>query len=376
MAAVSQDLRQAHTKEGTMERRTFSIGLLASGLSTAFASRSARAAAAPSVIRIGYPSVGIGNRPIVGGTPPSTVHLRGLLEEEFKAEGVKIQWNFLRGAGPAVNELFANGLADFGFGLGDLPSIIGHAGGLKTRVLAAGGIRQNTYLAVPSDSSVTSIKELRGKKVAFQKGTNLQLAIAKILDANGITEKDIRALNMDNSTAKTALITKDVDAMFGQNDLLALRDQGTAKIIFTTRDSDPRFLRHSSLVASQEFIDKYPDITHRVVKNLVLAGKWISDQEAAPAPVYQLWSKSGTPFSNYKEDYQGSSLKLKASPLIDDYFSAQYRKAITDSLRFGLIKNEFSFDSWVEPRFLKQVLKEQNLESYWRQYDNTGKPKS
>jgi sulfonate transport system substrate-binding protein len=363
-------------KESTMKRRTFNFGLLAAGLSTAFTSRSAFASAAPSIIRIGFPSVGIGNRPIVGGSPPSTVHLRGLLEEEFKAEGIKIQWNFLRGAGPAVNELFANGLADFGFGLGDLPSIIGHSGGLKTRLLAAAGIRQNSYLAVPADSGVTSIKELRGKKVAYQKGTNIQLAVAKILEANGIGEKDIRALNMDNATAKSALITKDVDAMFGQNDLIALRDQGTAKIIFTTRDADPRFLRHSSLVANQDFIDKYPDITHRVVKNLVLASKWISDQDATPAPVFQLWTKSGTPFSNYKEDYVGSSIKLKASPLIDDYFTSQYRKAIVDSHRFGLIKNEFAFDSWVEPSFLNQVLKEQNLESYWRQYDNSGKPKS
>ena len=63
----------------------------------------------------------------------------------------------------------------------------------------------------------------------------------------------------------------------GQNDS-SPGDQGTAKIIFTTRDADPRFLRHSSLVATQDFIDKYPEITHRVVKNLVLAAKWISDR--------------------------------------------------------------------------------------------------
>lgn len=49
--------------------------------------------------------------------------LQGLLEEELKADGIKIQWNYLRGAGPTVNELFANGLIDFGFALGDLPSI-------------------------------------------------------------------------------------------------------------------------------------------------------------------------------------------------------------------------------------------------------------
>lgn len=198
-----------------MKRSAFIRGLLSASALSLLGERTARAAS-PSVIRIGVPGVGIGNRPIIGGSSVATVALRGLLEEEFKAEGIKIQWNFLRGAGPAVNELFANGLADFGWGLGDLPSIIGRAGGLKTRILAASGIRQNTYLAVPADSSLNSIKDLRGKKVAVFKGTNAQLAIAKILEGNGFAEKDIRSINMDNNTARLALTTKDIDAAFGK----------------------------------------------------------------------------------------------------------------------------------------------------------------
>lgn len=358
-----------------MKRSAFIKGLLSVSALSLLGERSARAAA-PSVIRIGVPGVGIGNRPIIGGSNVATVALRGLLEEEFKAEGIKIQWNFLRGAGPAVNELFANGLADFGWGLGDLPSIIGHAGGLKTRILSAGGVRQNTYLAAPSDSSISSIKDLKGKKVAIFKGTNAQLAIAKILEGNGLSEKDIRAINMDNNTARLALTTKDIDAAFGNADFLQLRDQGVAKIVYTTRGGDPRFLKHSSLIGSQSFIDQYPEITQRLVNKLVAASKWQSDQEASPAPVFQLWAKSGTQFSNYKEDFTGSSIKVKASPLIDEYFLSQYKRAIGDSKRFGLIKNEFSLEAWIEPKFLNQALKSQNLETYWQRYDVEGKPKA
>src|SRR6478752_187940 len=358
-----------------MKRSAFIRGLLSVSALSLLGERTARAAS-PSVIRIGVPGVGIGNRPIIGGSNVATVALRGLLEEEFKAEGIKIQWNFLRGAGPAVNELFANGLADFGWGLGDLPSSIGHGGGLKTRILSAGGIRQNTYLAVPADSSVNSIKELRGKKVAIFKGTNAQLAIAKILEGNNIAEKDLRAINMDNNTARLALTTKDVDAAFGNSDFLSLRDQGVAKIIYTTRGGDPRFLKHSSLIGSQSFIDQYPDITQRVVNKLVEASKWLSDQEAAPTPVYQLWAKSGTQFSNYKEDFSGASIKQKSSPLLDEYFSSQYKRAIADSKRFGLIKNDFSFDAWIEPKFLNQSLKTLKLETYWQRFDAEGKPKA
>lgn len=358
-----------------MKRISSWLTVLWAALVISLTSASAHADA-PSVIRIGFPGVGVGNRPIVGGSNITTVHLRGLLEEEFKADGIQIKWNFLRGAGPALNELFANGLVDFGFGQGDLPSIIGHAGGLNTRVLAAAGIRQNTYLAVPADSSIKTIQDLKGKKVAIFKGTNIQLAVARILEGSGLTEKDIRAINMDTATTKAALITKDIDAAFGGNDLLALRDQGTARIVYTTRGGDPRLLKHSTLLASQDFITKYPAITKRVVKVLVQASKWVSDQEATPTPVYQLWTKSGIPFSNYKEDFDGAaSIKTRSSPLIDEYVSAQYKKAISDAKRFGLIKNEFSFEAWADPTFLKQVLKELNLEHYWQEYDASGKPK-
>ena len=75
--------------------------------------REARAEDKPDVIRIANPGVGIGNRPVVGGSAWSLVHLRGMLEDEFAPDGIKVSWTFLRGAGPAVNELYANQLTDF-----------------------------------------------------------------------------------------------------------------------------------------------------------------------------------------------------------------------------------------------------------------------
>ena len=49
---------------------------------------------------------------------------------------------------------------------------------------------------------------------------------------------------------------------------------------------------------------------------------------------------------------------------------------ITDAKRFGLIKNDISFDAWVDTTFLKQALQELNLEHYWQEYDANGKPKN
>jgi len=326
----------------------------------------------PSEIRIAFPGVGSGNRPFVGGHSTAVVHLKGLLEEEFRKDGIKVTWTFLRGAGPAVNELYANGLVDFSL-LGDLPSIVGRASGLETKVLAATAIRGNTYLAVPSDSAIQGVKDLKGKRVAIFKGTNLQLAVAKILEAHGLREQDIKAINMDQASARAALITKDVDAVFGDYSYFQLRDQGVARIVYSTL-GDPRYLRHCSFIGSASFVKQYPEIAKRVVKQLVLAAKWISDNEGAPTQIYQLWAKSGFPYSTFKEDNKGQSLKLLASPLVDPYLTAQYKQQIADAKRFGLIKNSFEFDSWVDLRPLAAALKELGLENYWEPIGVSGKP--
>ena len=317
----------------------------------------------PSAVRVSYPGVGIGNRPVVGGSSFAVLSLRGQLEDEFKADGVKVPWTFLRAAGPAVNELYANGLTDFSL-LGDLPSIVGRASGLKTRILA-GSVKTNLFIAVPSDSPIQSIKDLKGKKFAVFKGTCLQLSANRILEANGLTEKDLRAINMDNATAKAALTTKDVDAMIGLSDVLALRDQGVARVIYSTK-GDPRFTCNSTIVGSDDFIRKYPAYTKRLVRQYVLASKWLADQEKDPSEAYRLWAKSGTPFSIYKEDWGGESIKEKNSPLVDPYTIARYKSSIADAKRYGLIKNSFEFEPWVDTSFLNAVLKDEKLEGFWK----------
>lgn len=330
---------------------------------------------APTVIRMVFPGVGVGNRPVTGGSSVSTMHLKGMLEDEFKKDNIQITWSFLRGAGPATNELYANGLADFSL-LGDLPSIIGHSGGLKTRVLAATAIRGKTYIFVPTGSTVTSVKDLRGKKVAIFKGTNIQLTANKILEKFGLKESDIRAINMDTSTAKAAMATGDIDAAFGWTEYLSLRDQGLARMLYSTDETDPFSFRHCSFIGSEDFIKKYPEITKRVVKTLVLAAKWLSDQDANPAPAFQLWTRSGVTFANFKEDQGATSLKVLSSPLLDEYLVAQYDKNIEEAKRYGLIRNTFRFEDWEEPRFLQEVLKELNLQNYWAPYGADGKPKA
>jgi sulfonate transport system substrate-binding protein len=331
----------------------------------------ARAEGKPKEIRIGFPSVGVGNRPIATGSALATAHLRGAFEEEFKPDGIEIKWNFLRGAGPAVNELYANNLLDFST-LGDLPSVIGRSSGLQYRVLAGASVRGQIYVSVPADSPVQSIKDLKGKRVAVAKGTATHLAGVKIFEQFGIAENEIKLINMDVNAAQLAIVTRDIDAAIGSQDYLRLRDQGVSRVVFTTRGGNVDLTSNSTFLGNENFIKQYPELTKRVLKVLVKSAKWLS--ETPNTQIYQLWTKSGTTFSSFREDLQGEDFKYRYSPLIDPYLEARYKFQIEQAKRLKLLRQGFSYEAWVEPKYLKEALKELNLENYWQPRGLDGKP--
>jgi sulfonate transport system substrate-binding protein len=356
-----------------MKRWLFRWALVLSVFGLCIAIARTSAAGTPSVIRMGYPGVGIANRPAASGSVTATMHLLGMLEDEFRKDGIRIEWTFLPTAGPGVNELFSNGLLDFSY-LGDLPSVIGRSSGLHYRFLACGSVRGNSYVLVPPESQIQSVADLRGRTVSVQKGTAGHLMALKILEKFGLEERDVRLVNMDSNTAKSALITKSIDAAFGSYDWLALRDQGAGRIIYTTTGGDPNLTSNGSFIGSEDFIHEHPDLTERVVKVYVQAAKWLADNAANPSTIYRLWSKSGFTFASLQEDWKGDDLKYRVSPLIDPYLVARYKLQIGESKRLRLTRRLFNFEDFVDTSFLSQALKDLKLENFWRPRGLDGSP--
>jgi sulfonate transport system substrate-binding protein len=327
----------------------------------------------PLVIHVGYAAIGVDNRPYAEGTSAATARAGEFLEKEFaKDPDIKIEWTFFKGAGPAVNEGFANDQLDFAY-QGDLPSLIGRANGLKTRYLLASGARKPLYLAVAKDSGIKSIADLKGRKIALQRGTNGHLAAIKVLEANGLTERDVQVVNLDSAGTVAALTSKDIDAAFGDTQLINLATKGAADIIYTTKGDDPRFGRNAGVIGRQAFIDAHPDITQRVVDAFVKAAQWSSDEPNRTA-LLELWHKSGTPVPILEEYFKGDTLAYRNSPLIDDLLVSQYKEQAAKSKEFGLIRRDVDLEGWFEPRYLKSAIERFNLQHFWQAYGADGKP--
>ncbi len=328
---------------------------------------------APLTIRFGFASVGVDNRQFSSGSAIATAHAEGYVENELKdMPNVRVEWSFFKGAGPAVNEAFANGQLDFA-SQGDLPQVIGRAAGLKTRILAAAGSHAPMYLATPPDSDIRSIKDLRGRKVAIFRGTNNHLAVVKVLAANGMTERDVQGINMDEASANAALASRNIDAAFGNYGVLLLADQGLAKIVYTTKGDNPAFERQSTLIAADSFVTNHPNVTQRVVTAIVKAAYWSSQEENREA-LFDIWARSGRPPSVYRADFADQPLKYRNTPLVDDFLIEQYRVQARQAKEYGLIRRDVSVDGWFDSRFLTVALQQLHLETYWTRYGADGKP--
>jgi sulfonate transport system substrate-binding protein len=344
-------------------------------LLAALAATSVARADEPLTIRFGFANVGVDNRQYSGGNFIATAHAEHYIENELKnLPGVKVEYAFFKGAGPAVNEAFANGQLDFA-SQGDLPQIIARANGLKTRQLAAGGAHAPMYLAAPPDSDIHTIKDLKGRKVALFRGTNNHLAAVKVLAANGMTERDFQGINMDEASSNAALVTRNIDAAFGNYGILLLAEKGLAKIVYSTKGRDPAFERQSTLIAADSFVASHPDLTQRVVTAIVKAAYWSSQEENREA-LFDIWARSGRPASVYRADFDSQTLKYRNSPLIDDYLVNAYRVQAKQAKEYGLIRRDVSVDGWFDTQFVDVALKQLNLKHFWPHYGADGKPET
>ncbi|MEZ2299670.1 ABC transporter substrate-binding protein [Variovorax sp. RCC_210] len=346
---------------------TLALALAASALA-------ASAHAAPDTIRIGVASAGGGDPVTFGGSPGGVARSNNWLEDEFKASGIKVEWLFFKGAGPAVNEALSNKQIDFAY-QGDLPQIVGRSNGLKTKLLMVSGARNNLYLVTPPKSDIASVKDLKGRNVSIFRGTNGHLVAINVLAEAGLAERDVKGVNLDAGSAQAALVSNGVDAAFGGYEWFKVRDSGLAKVVYSTQGKNPALTRQASLLVRSEFEQANPAEVQRVVDVFVRAAHW-SSEEKNRDELFRIWARSGTPVASWAAEFDQQPLAVRNSPLVDEFIVARYKAVVADALKLKLIRREVTVDDWFDTRYLKAALKKQGLENYWTAFDAKGQAKT
>jgi sulfonate transport system substrate-binding protein len=304
------------------------------------------------------------NKPYTSGAI-GVLQDKGWLADELAKHGTKVEYTFFIATGPAINESIANNTLDVA-SYGDLPTIIGRAGGLKTVAVASSGRAQSIYIGVAADSSIKNLDDLKGKRVTFQKGTYSHLEFDRVIKDKGWSEKDFKIFNLLSADQQVALVSKDVDADVGSSTLLDLRNQGQVKIIYKTgtQDETRKYLGFGLLVAVEPFLRKYPEAVQLIVDQYIRANVYISDPKNLDY-YFKLVSKTGTGSASAREDLGNEQVADRNNPLLGPKFLDQIQEAIDFTKQIGLIRKPFSVKDWVDTSFLDKAVKNYQLPAQW-----------
>jgi len=185
---------------------------------------------------------------------------KGWFEEEFAGDDIDIRWVLSLGSNKAL-EFLRGGSIDFGSTAG-AASVIGRAGGLPIKAIYAYSKPEWTALVTTPDSGITSVADLKGKSVAVTRGTDPHIFLLRALDAEGLSERDIRAVLLQHPDGYTALSKGQVDAWAGLDPHMAKGElAGNAVLFFRNPDLNT----YGILNVREEFAEEHPDLVRRVL---------------------------------------------------------------------------------------------------------------
>ncbi|MFT4021847.1 MAG: ABC transporter substrate-binding protein [Acinetobacter sp.] len=140
-------------------------------------------------------------------------NMRAQLEASGALKGLsyKINWYEFPAAAPVAEALKVDGI-DIGY-LGDAPFIFANSNGGTAKAIAV--YKSDPYpvaILVPQNSSIHSAKDLKGKSLAFNKGSISHLLTLRALEQQGLKPEDVKFKFLPPADGKLAVANGSVDA--------------------------------------------------------------------------------------------------------------------------------------------------------------------
>ncbi|MBD2067698.1 sulfonate ABC transporter substrate-binding protein [Leptolyngbya sp. FACHB-671] len=214
-----------------------------------------------NVIRLGHQKYGT----------LSIVRMQRSVEERLKPLGVTVRWNQFS-TGPQLLEALNAGRLDFGHA-GEAPPVNAQAAGAS--LLYVGSQPPNpageAILVLP-DSPVRQVADLKGKRIAFNKGSNVHYFVVKALEKAGLDYSDIEPVFLPPADARAAFERKNVDAWAIWDPFFAAAQYATDARILT--DGQDIIANREFFLSSQHFAQTHPDRLQMVLDVIAETAEW------------------------------------------------------------------------------------------------------
>jgi sulfonate transport system substrate-binding protein len=187
---------------------------------------------------------------------------KGTLESKLKEAGYKVVWTEFP-SGPPLLEALNVGAIDFG-NTGEAPPIFAQAAGAPIQYVAyEPPAPKGEAILVPKDSPLKSVADLKGKKVALNKGSNVHYLLVKALEKAGVKYSEIEPVFLAPADARAAFERGALDAWVFWDPFQAAAEAATNIVA-----------NYQFYFSSKKFLEANPKIVDAVLAELSAVDDW------------------------------------------------------------------------------------------------------
>jgi sulfonate transport system substrate-binding protein len=247
---------------------------------------------------------------------------KGTLEDKLKAAGYKVVWTEFP-SGPPLLEALNVGAIDFG-NTGEAPPIFAQAAGAPIQYVAyEPPAPKGEAILVPKDSKLTSVADLRGKKIALNKGSNVHYLLVKALEKAGVKYSEVEPVFLAPADARAAFERGAVDAWVIWDPFQAAAEAATGARTLT--DGTGVVSNYQFYFSSKKFLESDSGIVDLVLAELREVDDWAKGDIHAVAN--QLAPAIGLPVGVVEVALKRQSYGIK--PITDSVIGDQQQVADT-----------------------------------------------
>ena len=242
--------------------RRRALGLLAAGATGIAAGLHLPAIAqAPKEIRIGYQKYG--TLTLLKG--------RGTLEARLAPQKIAVKWTEFP-AGPVLLEGLNVGSIDFGT-VGEAPPIFAQAAGAGLVYVGHEPASPGSEaIVVPKTSTLRTLADLRGKKIALNKGSNVHFLLVRALEKAGIPYSAIQPIYLPPADARAAFERGSVDAWVIWDPFLAAAEQQLGARVLA--DGRNLVSNHQFYLAARSFAEQHANLNRILLEEIAKVDEW------------------------------------------------------------------------------------------------------
>ncbi|MDR0701424.1 MAG: aliphatic sulfonate ABC transporter substrate-binding protein [Azoarcus sp.] len=197
---------------------------------------------------------------------------RGDLENSLRKSGVdKVAWIEFQ-FGPPMLEAATARAIDIG-SVGDTPPIFAQAGGGD--VLYALAVPSSPHgILVPEGSPIRTLADLKGRRVAFGKGSSAHNILLKALKVAGLTYKDIQPIYLGPAEATAAFTGGKIDAWVIWDPYYALAEAQLGARAIASTEQIPQLASQSFYIANKDFARRHPATLRAALDSIIETIGW------------------------------------------------------------------------------------------------------